>query len=420
MRENKVWDVVVIGGGPAGMMAAGRAAEKGASVLLVEKNNQLGEKLLITGGGRCNLTNYEPDVRKFLSKFKGSDQFLFSAFSKWGVEDALDFFHSRKMETKIEPGNRVFPLSDKSEAVLEVLFKYIKKGGVTVISGSPVVELVAKEGFIEAIKLKSGEIIRSRSFILATGGKSHPETGSTGDGFNWLRRIGHSVIESKAALVPISVKEGWAKKLQGISLSDVKISIVQNNIKQESRIGKILFTHFGLSGPGILNISKDIGELLKRGSVQLSIDLVPSLDQGALNTKLQEILKENSNKKLINSLGELALSSVAFILVKLCDIHPDTFCHSVTREERLKLVKIFKNLPINVKGLLGTDKAIVTSGGVDLKEVDFRTMQSKLFNNLYLIGDILNIDRPSGGYSLQLCWTTGYLAGDSAASSALL
>ncbi len=411
--EDSVWDVAVIGGGAAGMMAAGRAAERGLRVILIEKNDILGKKLLITGGGRCNVTNEEFDNRKLLSKFKDADQFLFSSFSQFAVKDALEFFHIRQMDTKTEALQRVFPKSNKAESVWKTLVDNLKKTGVQVLSNSPVSGFNAEGKNISSLKLRGGKIVKAKSFVLATGGMSRPETGSTGDGFKWLRELGHKVTEPTASLVPIALKKSPVMKLQGVSLPEAKITALQNKVKQESKKGKILFTHFGLSGPTILNMSRDIGELLKYGEVTLELDILPDHDHGTLNKKLQEIFAKASNKKFKNSLGELMPSAMAPVIVELSGIDGDKACNSITREERLKLIDLLKHIPLEVESLLGIDKAIITSGGVDLREVDFRTMQSKLYANLYLVGDILDIDRPSGGYGLQLCWTTGFVAGNS-------
>ncbi len=408
-----IWDVIVIGGGPAGMMAAGRAAERGAKVILVEKNDGLGKKLLITGGGRCNVTNAEPDTRKLLARFKESDQFLFSAFSQWSNQNTLEFFNSRGMETKVEAEQRVFPTSNKAHSVWSVLVDYISKANVTVLSKSPVSNLLVEGDQIIGIVLKNKKEIRGKSIILATGGISHPETGSTGDGFKWLKDVGHTVVEPTAALVPIAIQDEWVKRVAGLSMPKAKITVLQNNEKQETSVGKILFTHVGLSGPAILNLSSSVGELLKYGEVVISLDLLPELDYGMLNLKLQEIFKEQDKRKFKNSLSSLLPSSLAPVIVSLSGIDPDKQCNAVTREERLALVQLLKHLNLTVQGLLGEDRAVTTSGGVVLTEVDFKTMRSRLFPNLYLIGDILNIDRPSGGYSLQLCWTTGFVAGNS-------
>ncbi|MBP9771772.1 MAG: NAD(P)/FAD-dependent oxidoreductase [Candidatus Pacebacteria bacterium] len=412
-KNVKIWDVVVIGGGPAGMMAAGTAAERGLSVLLLEKNKGLGEKLLITGGGRCNVTNAEPDERTLLKKYKGNDKFLFSPFSQFSVTKTLEFFNTRGMATKVEPENRVFPVSDSARSVWTVLVDYMKKHGVTVRATSAVQSLIKKDGLVLSAMLENGTEVHAKSFVLATGGKSRPETGSTGDAFAWLGKLGHTINDTNASLVPVAIKEPWVKKLQGVTLPRVKITLAQNGQKRLKTEGKILFTHFGVSGPTILNMSRDIGEALKygSGSVVLSIDLAPLLDPGALNEKLTEILRGEANKKIKNMLGVLIPSGAIEPLCELADINPDTPGHSVTREERLRLAKVIKELVLTVSHLLGLEKAVVTSGGVALTEVDTKTMRSRLFSNLYLVGDVLNIDRPSGGYSLQLCWTTGRVAG---------
>jgi predicted Rossmann fold flavoprotein len=414
------WDVIVIGGGAAGMMAAGRAAELGARVLLVEKNDILGKKLLITGGGRCNVTNAEPDKRKLLARFKDSDKFLFSPFSEFDNMSALQFFNSRGMPTHVEAEQRVFPNTSKAESVWNVLVEYMRQGGVTVRSNSPVQSIEAAGGAITGVTLKGGATLRARSYVLATGGKSRPETGSTGDGFAWLSAIGHAVRQPEASLVPITIKDQWVKTLSGKSLTDAKITIFQNEQKQAVQKGKILFTHFGLSGPAILNLSKDIGELLKYGEVIISLDILPTQDYSQLNDALQELFRTEDKKKFKNALSSLVPPGFASIIVEKSGIDPEKKCNSVSREERLSMVKLLKDIRMEASGLLGEDKAIVTSGGVTLEEVDFKTMASKLFPNLYLIGDILDIDRPSGGYSLQLCWTTGFVAGTNAAHTSAI
>lgn len=406
-------DVVVVGGGPAGMMAAGRAAGRGLKVVLIEKNTSLGKKLLITGGGRCNITNNEPDTRKLLSKFRESDKFLFSAFSQWSVAETLDFFHMHGMQTKIEAEQRVFPTSNKSQSVWDVLVKHLRETSVTVLSNSPVIGLINEDGLIKGVILRNKKVVIAKNIILATGGRSHPETGSTGEGFDWLQSLGHKVVTPTAALVPIAIKDLWVERVSGLTLPKVKITLLQNSVKQGGAVGKVLFTHTGLSGPTILNMSRDIGELLKYGEVIISIDTLPHLDHGALNLELQKIFKEEDKKKFKNSLKRLVPSSLAPIVVELSQIDPDKQCNSVTREERLHLIELLKHINLEVSHLLGDDKAIVTSGGISLDEVDFKTMRSRLYPNLYLVGDVLNIDRPSGGYSLQLCWTTGYVAGNS-------
>ncbi|MEI8097179.1 MAG: aminoacetone oxidase family FAD-binding enzyme [Candidatus Moraniibacteriota bacterium] len=411
------YDVVVIGGGPAGMMAAGRAAQCGARVLLLEKNNALGQKLLITGGGRCNLTNAEFDVNILLGKFKESAKFLFSPFSQFGVQDTLDFFHAHDMETKVEAEKRVFPTTDKAESVFDVLRKYLQEGKVTVLSNTHVSGLSVLDGKVNGVLLQNEEKIEASSYILATGGQSHPETGSTGDGFRWLQKIGHTIIESESVLVPITTHEKWAHDLSGVSLSDARITIFQNdkNGKKKkvckAKSGKLLFTHFGLSGPLILNMSKDIREFLRYGETVVSLDLFPGIDHGTLDKRIQEVFDQNKNKKIKNVIGELVLPAFSHALLELSKIDGEKMINVMSKEERLSLGRTMKDVCMSVTGLLGTEKAIVTSGGVDLKEVDLKTMCSRHFSNLYFVGDLLNIDRPSGGYSLQLCWTTGFVAG---------
>lgn len=410
------WDVVVVGGGPAGMMAAGRAAERGLKVILLEKNNSLGKKLLITGGGRCNVTNSEFDTRKLLAKFKESDKFLFSAFSQWAVTETLNFFHQRGMKTKVENELRTFPISNSAQSVWDVLVNYLKQNKVTIQSNSEVIEIIKEKDKVTGVKLKNKQVIYGCNVIIATGGTSRPETGSTGDGYKWLKKLGHTIIEPKPSLVPLAIKAPWIKKLAGLTLSNVKLTLFQNQQKQDSVKGKILFTHVGISGPTVLNMSKDVGELLKYGEVVISLDLLPAQDPGALNQSLQQLFKDHDKKKVENALPTLIPTALAKVVIELANVDASKPCHSVTRGERLKLAETIKNIPLPVSHLLGTSKAIITSGGVLLKEVDFKTMRSRLYPNLYLIGDILNIDRPSGGYSLQLCWTTGFVAGNSVAS----
>jgi hypothetical protein len=291
----------------------------------------------------------------------------------------------------------------------------MKKYRVTVRSNTSVAELARENGVLVGVKLKDKKVVRGHSIIIATGGTSRPETGSTGDGYAWLKNIGHTIVMPTPSLVPIALKDTWAKRLAGVKLADIKISVLQNNKRQAALKGRLLFTHVGVSGPTILNMSKDIGELLKYGDVTLSLDLFPVEDQGALDIKLRELFKANDKKKFQNALPGFISKAIAPMVTNLCGIDKDIQCSNITRAERLKLVNLLKGIPLRVDKLLGAEKAIVTSGGVALNEVDFKTMRSRLFPNLYLVGDILNIDRPSGGYSLQLCWTTGFVAGSAAA-----
>jgi len=407
-----MYDVVVIGGGSAGMMAAGRAAERGHSVLLLEKNINLGKKLLITGGGRCNVTNNKTEIRTMLSKYKENDQFLFSAFTQFSVKDTLSFFNSRGMVTKEENEGRVFPVSNSAKSVWEVLVQYMREGGVEIKTDSEVTGLsVDLETKHIIIVTKGKKTIIAKSCILATGGTSRPETGSTGEGIIWLKKLGHTIIENDFALVTIALSDAWAKKLGGVTLSDIKLTTFQNGQRQTSVKGRLLFTHFGISGPTVLNMSREIGELLKYGEVNIEVDLFPQIDLGALRGKLQELLVAESNKKLKNVLSGLIPSALVSALLEVSDISGEMVNHSVSTEARKKLVTLMKAVPLHVSHLLGANKAIVSSGGVALRQVNFKTMESRIVPNLYLVGDVLNIDRPSGGYSLQLCWTTGFVAG---------
>ena len=410
------WGVAVVGGGPAGMMAAGRAAELGARVLLIEKNAELGKKLLITGGGRCNVTNAEFDTRVLLAKFKGAGKFLASPFSQWAAEQSIGFFNARGMPTKIEAEKRVFPESDSARSVWNVLIQYLKAGKVEVMTRSAVSRILSEGNTVTGVEIKNGRVIRAKNYILATGGTSHPETGSTGDGYAWLRTLGHTVSDAKAALVPVAVKDARVKRAAGVALKNAKLTLFQNEVKQASRAGKILFTHVGLSGPAVLNMSRDVGELLKYGAVFIEIDLLPDMGYEKVNEALLAALAKHANKKIRNALSPLIPPALVPLVLEIAEIDAETPSNSLKREARVRLMKTLKHLRFEAKGLLGMDKAVITAGGVALTEVDFRTMRSLKYDNLYLVGDILDIDRPSGGYSLQLCWTTGFVAGSAVAT----
>ncbi|MFA7252732.1 MAG: NAD(P)/FAD-dependent oxidoreductase [Candidatus Paceibacterota bacterium] len=425
VTKTETFDVCIIGGGPAGLMAAGIAGQKGARVILLEKNEILGKKLLISGGGRCNLTNANPNHRDFVAKYGKKGNFLFTPFSKFGVPETIKFFNDLGLETKIEPGFRVFPVSDKSEDVLKTLVNFAKKNNVEFRIGAEVSKFKKTKNKITAVvlnnkdgstKLTTGEIT-AKSFILATGGKSHPETGSTGDGFVWLKDLGHTVIDSNPALVPIKIKESWVTDLSGIAIDKAGISVWINENNQYKKVlskkGRFLFTHVGLTGPTILNMSKEIGEYLEYGEVKMAIDFFSGVGLDKMHEMMLETFEKNLNKKIKNLVFPEIPTKVYEIILRQLEIDGDWPINDIPRAARLALVEKFKRFEMTVSSLLGVDKAVVTSGGVDLSEVDFKTMSSKLFPNLYFAGDILDFDRPSGGFSLQLCWTTGYVAGQS-------
>lgn len=417
--QQKIWDVVVIGGGPAGMMSAGRAAERGRSVLLLEKNEKLGKKLLITGGGRCNVTNNKPDVRVMLAQFKDSGKFLFSAFSQFAVKESFEFFAKHGVEMKEENDGRMFPVTDKAQTIWNACVAYMKEGKVTVRSRSNVVGISHTPEKQFRIALKGGEEINAHSCVVATGGLSHPETGSTGEGFMWLKKLGHAVVENNFALVPIALNDAWVKKLGGVTLNGIKLTLFSDGKKKSVHMGKVLFTHFGISGPTVLNMSREVGEFLQHSTVELYLDLFPKLDPAGMRARVQELLKEESNKKIKNTLRELMPTALVEPFLALANVDAETPNHSIRTEERARMITLLKAIPLHVKGLLGADKAVISAGGVALEEVDFKTMQSRKVPQLYLVGDVLNINRPSGGYSLQLCWTTGYVAGNHAATGIL-
>ncbi len=408
------YDVVVIGGGAAGLMAAGTAAKQGKRVLLLEKNARLGEKLRISGGGRCNITNAEEDVKKLLAKYGKGEPFLHSPFSKFGSKDTFDFFAAHDLPLKVEANKRAFPVTEKAGDVLAVLEAYLKEGGVTVRTTSPVSQIRMKEGRIQSVFVGPAEY-EADSFVFATGGVSHPETGSTGDGFKWLRDLGHTVAEPTPTIVPLKVREKWVRELSGTTIKDMKITFTSVDGKKFSRTGSLLITHFGLSGPLILNAAGDVADLLYEGTVAARIDMHPTMDLGTLDKHIAGVFDANKNKMLKNIFKEVAPPGTTDVLLSLLpDIDPDTKVHSITREERRNLAELLKGLPLTVTGLMGYDRAVVADGGVSLTEVDMKTMRSKKVENLFITGDLLHITRPSGGYSLQLCWTTGFVAGSSA------
>ena len=398
------------------MFAAIRAAECGAKVVLLEKKHMPGLKLLMTGKERCNITNYEPDVRIFAESFGKNGKFLLTSLFHFGVESTIEFFHKNNLPTKTERGNRVFPQSDRAKDVHNLLQGLLKRNRVSLLTRCNITGFVLNGKSIEKIVLSDKEIT-AKAFLFTTGGLSYPETGSTGDGYKWAKQMGHTILGPKPSLTPIIVQEKWTKELEGLSLKNVQISIYQNNKKQDERFGEALFTNNGLSGPIILDMSKKIGELLENGKTELLIDFKPALDFTTLDKRLLRDFEEFNNKSIKNILGGLLPKSLIPIFLNLLNFDPEQKGHSITKNERKKLRLLLKQFPLTIKGLLGFNKAIITAGGISLKDVNPNTMRSKKMDNLYFAGEILDVDGPTGGYNLQVCWSTGYLAGESAAKS---
>ncbi len=409
-----VFDVIVIGGGAAGMIAAGRAGELGKHVLLLEKNARLGEKLSISGGGRCNILNAEEDERALLAHYGKSEQFLYSPFSQFGMRTAYDFFETLGLPLKIEARKRAFPQSEDAVDVVRRLSEYLKKNNVEVRTRTPVLEIIAENGSLQKVVTKGGEY-SAHSYILATGGVSHPETGSTGDGFGWLSALGLPVEKPTPTIVPLRVSDAWVKKLSGITLKDSKIVFFCDGKRAFAVRGDILCTHFGLSGPTILNAAGRVSSLLESGTVTAQIDTSPDMDLGIFERKITSIFDENKNKLLKNVFKEIApLGTSAVLLALVSGVDPETKVHSVTKEQRRALATTLKALPITITSLMGFDRAVVADGGLPLTEIDTKTMRTRAYPNLFVTGDLLHVTRPSGGYSLQLAWTTGYVAGSHA------
>ncbi len=416
MSITATYDVIVIGGGPAGMMAAGKAGARGLRVLLIEKNTVLGKKLSITGGGRCNITNAEFEIRALLKHYGSGEQFLYSPFAQFGVKATFDFFTERKLPLIIEDRKRAFPQTMKATDVTKVMEEFVTKSGVTIITGTPVEGFETQEGKISGVITPQG-IFTARAYVIASGGKSHGDTGSTGEGISWLRQVGHKTHESNPNLVPLVVSDSWVKKMSGTTLENVRITFTEGAHKLVKQ-GNVLCTHFGLSGPLILNSAHEVKGMLKYGVVTAHIDLFPKDDMHILRSKFQKLYESNPNKTLSNMLKAWFPKSLAEAIVSLL---PETLqkekAHKIDTETRRKLLERMKNMSLTVTGTMGYDWAVVSDGGVDVEEIDTKTMQSKLHKNLYFAGDVLHVNRPSGGYSLQLCWTTGSVVGENILSS---
>lgn len=395
------------------MMAASVASARSLSVLILDKNASLGEKLKITGGGRCNITNAEDDIHVLLKHYGDAEQFLYAPFSRFGVRDTFSYFESRGLPLVVQARKRAFPHTEKAKDVFDVLHKELRAHSVTIKTRCMVHAIVPDAKKIVSVETNQG-IFYGKSFILATGGMSHPETGSTGDGFHFLKMLGHSIKEPTPSIVPLEVSDTWVHSLAGVSLSFMKITFFMEGKKAFSKTGKILFTHFGLSGPLILNSAHKVHDLLQTGAVTALIDAYPDTNHGDLSARIVGIFDTNKNKILRTVFKDIApLGTARAIETLLPSIDFTTSVHSITKEERKKIVDILKALPLTITNLMGYDRAVVADGGVIITEVNMKTMGSTLYENLYITGDLLNITRPSGGYGLQLCWTSGAIAGNS-------
>lgn len=408
-ETDTTYDVVVIGGGASGLMAAAVAAERGLTVLLLEKNRELGKKVRISGGGRCNITNAEMDARVLLSHYGEAEQALYAPFARFGVKETFDFFEKRSLPLIVEANKRAFPQSQKAADVVRVFERALTALGVTIKMGVAVTGIEVADGHITGV-VAGGVRYRATSYVVATGGVSHPETGSTGDGFAWLRDLGHTVSAPTPTIVPLATSEAWGHTLAGKSV-EAKVSFLVDGERAFAVTGKVLFTHFGISGPTILNAAARVADLLWKGSVTIKLDCFPQQDEGALDRALVALFAGEKNKTLKNAIRGMLPGITSGVLQALPTIDPEKKVHSVTKEERRFLVRSLKALPLIITGLMGFDRAVVADGGVTLAEVDTKTMRSRVVPNLFITGDLLNIRRPSGGYSLQLCWTTGYVAG---------
>lgn len=413
--------VIIIGGGPAGMISAISSARNGNKVILLEKNKSLGKKLLITGKGRCNITS-SLDINDFIKNIPGNGKFLYSSFQNFTNTDIINLIESNGIKVKNERGNRVFPVTDKAQDVLNCFIKEIKKyKNIEIRYNSQVKEILLKElnSEVYGVKLISGEKIEADKIILATGGKSYPVTGSSGDGYELAQKCGHTIEKIRGSLVPLVADKRICQNMQGLSLRNVKIQLIdiEKNKKIYEDFGEMLFTHFGVSGPTILSSSahllryKNIDKLLKENKIKLCIDLKPALSEEELNKRILRDFEEYKNKEYKNSLDKLLPKKMINIIIELSQINPYKKVNEITKEERMKLVKILKGLEITITGFRPVEEAIVTAGGVSVKEINPKTMESKIVNGLYFAGEIIDVDAYTGGFNLQIAYSTGYTAG---------
>ena len=429
--------VVVIGGGPAGIMSAISAKKSGNDVILIEKMNSLGKKLLITGKGRCNITS-SLNINEFIQNIPGNGRFLYSAFQNFTNEDIINLLKKHNVKVKEERGNRIFPVSDKSKDVLDAFYEELKNLNVKIYTNSTVNQIIVKDGSVTGVEYTFNNnkyTINADKVILATGGKSYPTTGSTGDGYEMAKKLGHTITEIKPSLIPIVANENSAiekinlegyknskelcKSLQGLSLKNVKIQFedIEKNKVIYDDFGEMLFTHFGISGPTILSSSahiiryKNINELLKQGKIILKIDLKPALSNEKLDLRILRDFEKEKNKLFRNSLDELLPQKLIDPVIHLSGINPNKKVNEISKKERMQLLKILKEFCITISGFRPVEEAIITAGGINIKEINPKTMESKLINNLYFAGEIIDVDAYTGGFNLQIAYSTGVTAG---------
>jgi predicted Rossmann fold flavoprotein len=407
-------NVIVIGGGAAGMMAAITAVSQGHNVTLFEKNEKLGKKLFITGKGRCNFTN-AGDAEDIFNSVVTNKKFLYSAFNGFSNYDTMGFFGELGLDFKVERGNRVFPSSDHSSDVIGALSRRMKQLEVKVELNTQVDEVIANNGEFSAVKVTDAynkkRTVSADKLIIATGGNSYQSTGSTGDGYRFAKSLGHEVTPILPALVPFIVKEEWERDLQGLSLKNVNVTIYDDKKIVYSDFGEMLFTHFGVSGPTVLSASSYAAKIIKNRPLKLVIDLKPALDEQQLDERILRDFEEFKNKSFKNSLDKLLPKKLIPVIVELSKIEPDKKIHDITKQERMTLVKLIKNLTLTLTGLRGFNEAIITQGGVSVKQINPTTMESKLVKNVYFVGEVIDVDAVTGGFNLQIAWSTAYAAG---------